>query len=370
MKTKKIAPRESKYMQLAAHVRRQIESGELQPGDRLPSFSQMAAEMGVMPTTFDRTLAVLQQDGLIVREHGRGVFVAPPRQKPRYTIAQSPRLLLDDHDPYWINLFRGIYESTRRHNTEIIFPSQDLESIAGRANGMIIYGDPITDFGPVPSGFPFVSLVVPSPGAYCVATDDFAAHRELTEHLIQLGHRRIALLFNYPAGSSLVEHRVRGFRTACAAAGIACPPDVVRMRKLTSADMYESYSEAGYDAMQQWLKEDWASLGCTAVAAYNDAAAVGIIRALKEAGLRVPEDVSVVGFDGNSAFDYFHPRLTTMRVPLREVGREGANLLVRHLQGERDLPEVTKIPAKLIIGESTGPCPQGRPVVAASESLR
>jgi DNA-binding LacI/PurR family transcriptional regulator len=357
MPTKPSVTKDSRYLQLAAAVRKQIESGELRPGDKLPSFSKMASEMGVMPATFDRTLSVLQQEGLIIREHGRGVFVAPPIQKARYVIAQSPRLLLDDHDPYWSNLFRGVYESCQRHQAEIVFSAQDHGPLAKRVNGMIVYGDPIETFGPVPKDFPFVSLVVPSSGAYCVANDDRTGLSQLTEHLLTLGHRKIAVLYTYPAGSSLIELRLQGYRDALGKAGLPYNPAHVRLLSLTNATMFNSYSDAGFTTMQQWLREDWDKLGCTAIITYNDAAAVGAIRALQAANLKVPQDISVVGFDGNPIFDYFVPRLTSSRVPLVEIGRQGTDLLIRHLQGERDLPERTRLPPQLIIGDSTAPAP-------------
>lgn len=357
MKTKSSSAREAKYLQIAGQVRKRIESGELKPGDRLPSFSQMMAESGVMPTTFDRSLAVLQQEGLIVREHGRGVFVADTQQKARYVIALSPRILLDKHDPYWDNLLRGIHESALHNQLEIVFMAPNQTTIPERVHGMIVHEGTTENFRSVAEDFPFVSLMVPSKGAYCVASDDYSGGRFLAQHLLDLGHRRIAVLMLHPIKSTLVGLRMQGYRDALSQANLDFDESIVRMEEIANADNFNAYSVASHRKMKEWLAGGWAELGCTAIMAYNDAAAVGIIRALNEAGLRVPEDVSVVGFDGNSIFDFFQPHLTTARVHLQEIGRAGADLLVRHLQGETDLPRLTHIGPSLVTGNSTGPCP-------------
>jgi len=80
------------------------------------------------------------------------------------------------------------------------------------------------------------------------------------------------------------------------------------------------------------------------------------MRALQEAGIAVPDEVSVTGFDANPAFDYFHRRLTTVRVPLMDIGRESVHLLVRRLEGDRTVPALTRLPTLLVKGESTSAC--------------
>lgn len=96
----------------------------------------------------------------------------------------------------------------------------------------------------------------------------------------------------------------------------------------------------------------------TGVFAAGDEMAIGLIHALREAGRRVPEDISVVGFDGNPVFAYVTPSLTTVRQPFDEAAREGIRLLVHAIEApEADLPPASEPPVELVVRGSTAPPP-------------
>jgi DNA-binding LacI/PurR family transcriptional regulator len=111
--------------------------------------------------------------------------------------------------------------------------------------------------------------------------------------------------------------------------------------------------EIGYKPMQALLEK---TRKFTAIFCFNDIAAIGAIRALKDAGLRVPEDVSVVGFDDIQSAAYSTPSLTTVRQPLFEMGQRGAQILLERI-ANREAPYPTKIvmAPELVVRESTGP---------------
>ena len=88
---------------------------------------------------------------------------------------------------------------------------------------------------------------------------------------------------------------------------------------------------AGRVAMSRWLEDGWRESGCTALFAQNDDTAWGAIEALRAAGFRVPDDVSVIGFDGTQSAMFCNPKLTTVEVPLQQMGREAVRLLLRRL---------------------------------------
>ena len=349
--------KEPLYLQLTEEVRRQIQSGALKPGDRLPSIAQLRESHGFSKLTIERAHQILEQENIVVRQQGRGTFVREPVNKPQFVVAVSPRLMPDEHNPYWFQLLKGISARARQNNVEVIFSSHDYNTIWERANGMIITGDNLSDFGRPPSGFPFVSLVAHVDGADAVVSDDRSGVFQLTQHLIGLGHRRIAVLSAYKPGSIIVDARYQGHRDALQANGIAYNPQYVRFHEpsLSPENMNLPYVEAGREGMRKWLQEDWATLGCTAILAYNDGMAIGAIQALREVGLEVPRDVSVTGFDGTPAFDHFHASLTTIKVPLHEIGQAGLDLLIRRLTGEKNVPSQITIPVTMKLGESTGP---------------
>jgi DNA-binding LacI/PurR family transcriptional regulator len=110
--------------------------------------------------------------------------------------------------------------------------------------------------------------------------------------------------------------------------------------------------ELGYPVVQQLLQHHQRF---TAIISFNDIAAIGACRALRDANLRVPEDVSVVGFDDIQVAAYHNPRLTTIRQPLRDMGETAARILLQRIQGFKDYPEEFAVPPELIVRESTAP---------------
>jgi LacI family transcriptional regulator len=121
----------------------------------------------------------------------------------------------------------------------------------------------------------------------------------------------------------------------------------------TKAGQHPMAPEIGHKPMQVLLEK---SRDFTAVFCFNDIAAIGAIRALKDAGLRVPEDVSVVGFDDIQSAAYSTPSLTTVRQPLFEMGQRGAKILLERI-ANREAPQPAEVvmEPELVIRESTGP---------------
>ena len=107
--------------------------------------------------------------------------------------------------------------------------------------------------------------------------------------------------------------------------------------------------------MQSWLENDWHELGCTAIVVQNDIAAIGVMQTLQQHAIRVPQDVSVVGFDGTEICDLVVPRLTAVELPLAEVGAKGIEVLARQIAGEEMGEQVIALPMKWREGDSVGP---------------
>lgn len=163
-------------------------------------------------------------------------------------------------------------------------------------------------------------------------------------HLLELGHRRIAFIGG-PAGRGDADERHRAYADMLAEAGV--PFDA---RLVAPGNYVES---GGLAAMNMLLDR---GLPFTAVFAANDDSAYGAMLALHRRGLRVPDDVSVVGFDDVSHSAFSLPPLTTVRQPLRELGREAANAVVA-LIGERKPPRGPLLRQELIVRESTRALP-------------
>jgi len=167
----------------------------------------------------------------------------------------------------------------------------------------------------------------------------------VTRHLLGYGHKRIAYIKG-AKGAHDAQERLLGFRKATASARAEC------------FEFDGDYSqESGYVATQTILA---ITPRPTAIIGANDSCATGILRALREAGLRVPEDVSVSGFDDVATAMYCAPPLTTVRIPVGDIGVRAINLLVERIQGANTEAPCREIfPVELVERESTGPVPRG-----------
>src|SRR5579859_4431339 len=175
-------------------------------------------------------------------------------------------------------------------------------------------------------------------------------HRHAAElalrHLHQLGHRHIAFMRGQPFSSDSND-RWKSIVAVARELGIEIRPELtIQLEKdLTSPEL-------GYPVVQQLLSH---KRKFTALVSFNDIAAIGAIRALRDANLSVPEDVSVVGFDDIRAAAYHNPSLTTIRQPLHDMGQSAARILLQRIQGFKDYPKECAVPPELIIRESTAP---------------
>src|SRR5262244_776550 len=181
-------------------------------------------------------------------------------------------------------------------------------------------------------------------GVTNVVLDHKRAAELVVRHLHQLGHRRIAFMRGQPFSSDS-DDRWRGIVGVARDLGLEVSPELTIQleRDLTSPEL-------GYPVVQQLLQY---RKKFTALVSFNDIAAIGAIRALRDANLRVPEDVSVVGFDDIYVAAYHNPRLTTVRQPLHDMGETAARILLQRIQGFKDYPQVFAVAPELIIRETT-----------------
>ncbi|HEX2094249.1 MAG TPA: LacI family DNA-binding transcriptional regulator [Longimicrobiaceae bacterium] len=198
--------------------------------------------------------------------------------------------------------------------------------------------------------FPFLLLEelrgVP---ASLIDVDNEEASRRAVEFLIEQGHTRI-VHFAGPEYSWHSQERIDGVRRACSGSHVIfTDQDIVRAG---------AHLEDGYRAGLEYFGGPSSAERPTAVTCYNDLVALGLCRALAELGIRVPEDVSVVGFDDIQLLDYLPFRLTSVRMPKFEMGRLAAQMLIRHIESREALPpQKVYLDAELVVRDSTAPLP-------------
>jgi LacI family transcriptional regulator len=185
------------------------------------------------------------------------------------------------------------------------------------------------------------------PGATNVILNhDTAAHLAL-RHLMELGHREIAVIKGQTFSSDS-EVRFQAILGAAAKLGLSIPEPRVAQLEGNSPS-----PETGYRAARKLLER---GASFTALFSFNDISAMGAMRAFQDAGLRVPFDISVVGFDDVLGAAYHTPSLTTIRQPLRKMGMIAAEALLQRLGAEpEESPEFIQVEPDLVVRESTGP---------------
>jgi LacI family transcriptional regulator len=196
-------------------------------------------------------------------------------------------------------------------------------------------------------GFPFVVVdprVALDEGIPVVSAAHAAGARAATEHLLQLGHRRIAAITG-PGDWLASTERLNGYHGALGAAGIPPDPALVAESDFRIGPVAEAAAGSILDLPHP----------PTAIFAFNDNAAISVIHAARERGLRVPEDLSVVGFDDSEQAAIVTPPLTTVRQPLEELGRMAVSLLLRVLENQRHDALRIELATKLVLRESTAP---------------
>jgi DNA-binding LacI/PurR family transcriptional regulator len=231
----------------------------------------------------------------------------------------------------------------------------DPAGVAGAVESLLEQGvDGIVVSEPIDEGD--VSVHVEVPVLFLGAPPTFTAPRMVTagvgsgllaraatEHLLNLGHATVHHLAG-PHRWYAARDRLAGWRAALAERGLNEPP-------IVEGDWSAA---SGYAAGRKLAADS----SVTAVFAAGDDMAIGLIRALSEAGRRVPEDVSVVGFDDNPVFAYVTPPLTTARQPFDAAAQEGLKLLVHAIEKpHEDLPAAVDPPVELVVRASTAPPP-------------
>ncbi len=189
-----------------------------------------------------------------------------------------------------------------------------------------------------------------------VVLDHHLAVEQALIHLYKLGHRRIAFMRG-PEAIPDSEYRWESIQIVAGDLGLKLDPSLVIRIDAAGWSMKDGYHpmapEIGYKPMQALLEK---TRDFTAIFCFNDIAAIGTVRALKDAGLCVPQDVSVVGFDDIQSAAYCTPSLTTVRQPLAEMGKRGAQILLERIANRTiDYPAEVVMAPELVVRESTGP---------------
>lgn len=363
------------HKRVADQIRGYIQAGEYAPGQRLQPEVELARQLGVSRGTLRHALRELSIQGFLQTLPGQGTFVAGASRgyaggtalgliglvMPSIVRARNQDLvsgaeeMLSDHG---YSLVLATTGDDRALETE-----QIQRIVSQGAVGLILY---MVDGPPdipevrrlVGDGLPVVLIdrYVPDLHVDSVTMDNVGGAFMAVQHLVEQGHRRIGYIGTDNIGTSSIVERLAGYRWACAVNNLDVDDRLVcqALRRLLSWPIKERdvmHARFNQDVLRRYLQQEHRP---TAVYVCNDYVAFQVVQAVGSAGLSVPEDIAVVGFDNVSYQDYYGVALTTVEQPRHEIGAVAASLLVERIQGKRDRTGRTIIPARLVVRRSSG----------------
>jgi LacI family transcriptional regulator len=330
----------------------------------------VAREANVSVATVSRVLnesgPVSEKTRRLIREvAGRMRYV--PHSGARSLITSKTQtlgvLLPDLYGEFFSEVIRGMDDTAQRNGFHLLISrayadrhgiETAIRAMRGRVDGVVAMSPDLDaeSLLNLPSTIPVVLLCSVSRGNEIdsLTIQNCRGAREMVAHLVSLGHKRIAIIKGSPRNYDAAE-RLRGYRIALREAGIA--PDA-------SLELVGDFTEAGgYAAAMELLalKER-----PTAIFAANDSMAIGALSALRESGVEVPEEIAVAGFDDIPLARYMDPPLSSVHVPIWELGARAVELLLHGITHKNDhARRRERVSTKLVIRRSTGSLPVERP---------
>ena len=344
-----------KYRQLKEIIKKEINKGKLKPGDRIPAEERIAEKYEVSLGTVRQAMAELANEGLIYKEQGRGTFVAEKKREKTFTIGL---LLTDIGNPFFSQLARSIQEKAHtleysviyyNTNDQLLRETESIDMLIKRlVDGVILV--PVLKDGEErlmqklrENDIPFVYLdrYLNEPASDYIIIDNLSGVRQAMEYLISLGHRRIGCISAQPF-TQVLEQRVKAYKK------------IVRENNFVTDSLVQISNlpddKGGYDAANKLLSTKNRP---TAIFATNDIIAIGAYKAAKNRGIRIPQDLSLIGFDDIEASSHLEVPLTTITQPINEMGKVAMKILAGKSE-KKDSENLQKIvlEPKLVIRES------------------
>ncbi len=337
-----------------------------------PTLANIAAEAGVSLATASRALSgssdrVSEALAARVRTAAQALHYVPNAHAQALARASSNSIGLIVHDvsdPYFAEIARGVLRAASVQDRLVMIcntwldTEREVEYVRAlrgqRVHSILLAGSGHTEpdiearladelHAFRAEGGHAASVGRHALGIDTVQPDNIGGANLAARHLLELGHERFGVLAG-PASLTTIEDRLRGFRAEIERSGGSVPEEHV---------VYGDFSRSGgYEAATRLLER---APDVTAVFSLNDAMAVGALAAYRDRGLDVPSDVSLVGFDDISLAADVYPALTTVRVPMEDLGRRVADLALGASARDGDDPCVVEVPSEFVVRASTAP---------------
>lgn len=360
------------HMQLLDELRHSIKTGIVAPHDRLPSEWELVEALNISRATIQRAWQAAEEEGLIYRIAGKGTFVA--EQAAPCDRGVVGFFIPEYRGTFAVQMLSGAERVLRQHGFKLQFAVTDraiseenrlLESLMrDRASGCILVPssrgeerERLLTTRPLP--LPVVLMDRPLLGVDvpCVSSKNYEGARLAVEHLVGIGHRRVLFVARDHMHLWTVAERWRAYQDVLRHAGGEPLPPLLVGVGTGEMSSYEAYHDTDITEMELLMARMTAPDRPTAIFAVNDWIALKVQRALHSVGLRVPEDVSLVGFDDMDIAALQTPPLTTVAQNATVIGAEAARRLITLIDGEPPSSIMTLVPTRLVVRSSTLPHP-------------
>lgn len=346
----------AKYFNLMEALKKDIANGIIRPGDKIPSENVLSQQFGVSRHTVRKALSILEEEGLIAAQHGRGTFcIKRTRTGGSRNIAVITTYINDYIFP---RLIQGIDEVMTEQGYSIILKNtynsrkneekaledimtKDVEGLIIEPSKSEIFCRHIHQYEELDlKDIPYIFIQGTYPQLShkpSIIMDDVQGGYLITKYLLELGHKNVAGIFKIDDVQG--NNRYKGYVKALNEFGISYNPERVVLyhtedRRTKPCLMVKHFIETG--------------VSMDAIVCYNDQVAMEVIQALSEKGLKVPEDISVTGYDNSLIAENGPVPLTTISHPKEQLGRMAAQLLLEKMNG---VPEEKSTVPRIIVPE-------------------
>lgn len=366
------------HAKLSRALQAQMNDGTLRAGEMLPSERQLQSLLGLSRPTIRQAMDALIRQGLLQRVAGKGTFVLEPEETKAPTGLVGLIVSRPNFHFFYPQLAAAFDERIQGSNFGLVMSlhGDRADLMAKNIEGLLltqhIVGLAITPprFGDIEAiirrlrqarvPFVFIGRQDEDPLIDSVAPDNVQIGYQATRHLLDLGHRRIAHFgfSDYVTGRM----RLEGYQLAMSEAELPTRFIEIPEQLTTSGQGIDDEApSARIAAPARELARDLlqAADRPTAIFGFNDIVAMGVYKAAREVGLRLPQDLSLISVDNLPTMSHFEVPLTTFALPGREIGRRAANLLLRRIAGDEIRPQHYLLPAPMIRRDSTAPPTSG-----------
>jgi DNA-binding LacI/PurR family transcriptional regulator len=354
--------------QLKQQISWLIASGKLEPGDRLPAVREMAERLGINLHTVRSAYQKLEAEGLVETRRGRGTHVLPfePQRIPRQSASLRSHtvgvILPSWNNPFYHSFLQGVEQITEQDQTLLFLCNTHDDEInawrnfaqlsAKQVDGVLVVSHNLCeeltpDSGYLKPALPVVTVDWPGCGGYSAQIDLEMAGYQATQHLLHHGHQRIGLITFTPESANVRPVQL-GYARALEEAGLQGESALISC--VSGFDM-----ASGAEGARNLLALPQPPGAIFAIA---DTLALGAMGAIQQAGLRIPQDIALVGFNDIPTTALVNPPLTTVAAPAIELGRTAMSMLRDLIAGGKPPTERVVLPTTLVIRQSCGCQPE------------